>query len=123
MGYSVFWRLWRVGSVRWEMLEALEVVEVLEAAEAMRCVFLCMLEAVKVGIYLLGGVERARGDGDGCDALSATLYVGGCGGWALFAEVVEVMRVCYCVCWRLWRVGSVCGGDALYATLFAGGRR
>src|SRR6266480_5189314 len=96
-------------------------MEVLEVPEGIRCVLLCMLEAVKVrSVY--GGVG-----GVGGDTLYATLYAGGCGG---LAACRRCNGVCYSVCWRLWKVRSVyggvrgvggAGGDTLHATMYAGG--
>ena len=61
----------------------------LDVIGVMRRVPLCMLE---------GGLgDVGRGGGGGGDPLYATLYSGGCGGWALLA-----------------------GGDALCATPYAG---
>ena len=54
------------------MLEALEVPEV------MRCMILCMLEAAEVRLYLLEVLNVLGGDGG--DAPCATLYAGGRGG-------------------------------------------
>ena len=48
---------------------------------------LCTLEAVEVSNFA-GGVGGAGGD-----ALCATLYAGGCGGYALFMELFEVLEV------------------------------
>ncbi len=48
MCFSVYWRLWRVGSVRWRCWEV---------PEGMRCVLLCMLEA---GLCLLGVLDVMR---------------------------------------------------------------
>ena len=46
MCYSVFWRLWSVGSDCWEVLEAFEVLGALEVPEVIRCVLLSMLETM-----------------------------------------------------------------------------
>jgi len=54
----------------------LGVFEVLEVPEVMRCVLLCMTEAVGVGLCLLEVFEVPQGG----DALRATLYAGGYGG-------------------------------------------
>ena len=51
-----------------------------EVVEVMRCVLLCMLEAVEGVLCLLEDVG-----GGGGDALRAALYAGGCGRCALFA--------------------------------------
>ena len=57
----------------------------------MPCELLCMLEGVEGGTLFTGGAERS------VDALCATVYAGGGGGWALIAGVV-----------------GDAGGDALY---------
>jgi len=50
-----------------------------------------------------------RVGGVGGDAVCATRYAGGCGGWALFdggvevLEALDVTRRVRSVCWRLWR--------------------
>ena len=44
----VRWRLWTVGSVCWRY-----VLDVLDVPEGIRCVLLCMLEAVDGGLCLL----------------------------------------------------------------------
>ncbi len=62
------------------------------------CVLLCMLEVVEVVPEVMYCVLL--------DVLHATLYAGGGGGWALFAE--DVGRV------------TGAGGDALCANLLAG---
>ena len=67
--------------VRRVLLCILEAVEgelcLLEVLEVMRCVLLCMLEAVNVrSVY--GGVGSVGGAG--VDTLCVTLYAGGCGG-------------------------------------------
>jgi hypothetical protein len=75
------------------------VLEVPEMQKAMRCVLLCMLEAVKDELCLLEMLEFAKGD-----ALCAALCAGVCERWALFAG----------------GVGGA-GGDTLRAALYAGG--
>src|SRR6266480_5189315 len=52
-------------------------MEVLEVSEVIRCMLLCMLEAVE-GWLLAGGAT-----------VCAILYAGGCGRYALFMEVLE----------------------------------
>ena len=86
--------------VCWRLKVALYALEMLEGE-------LCLLEALHCVTLYAGDVRRVRGvggvggvGGAGGDALSADMYIGGCGGWALFA-----------------------GGDALCAILFAGGVR
>ena len=58
------------------MLEAVEgELYLLEAMDVMRCALLCILEAVEGTLCFAGGDGGARGD-----AMYATLYAGGCGG-------------------------------------------
>src|SRR6266480_3378097 len=101
---------------------------VLHALEAEKCAagaVMCSVLLVYGTCFMYaGGRGGARGD-----ALCATLYAGGYGGWTLFAGGAEVMRcvlyvcwrvssgcwrcrrrcvVCCSVCWRLWRAGCVC---------------
>jgi len=81
---------------------------VLETLEVMRCVLLCILEAVKGAISLLESLEVPE-----VMRLCATLCAGGCGRWAVFVEVPMVMRrVLLCMLeavdgglcsWRCWR--------------------
>jgi len=52
--YSVCWRPRRVGSVYWRYCEVVEVPYVI------RCVQLCMLEAVEGGIWMLEVPEVIR---------------------------------------------------------------
>jgi len=97
------------------MLEALEggiCLPEVEVVEVMRCVLLCMsegglclsevVEVLAVMRCVLGALQFSKfagGAGSAAgDALCATLYAGGSGGWALFA-----------------------GGDALCAIPYAGG--
>jgi len=67
--------------------------ERMEELDVMRCMMLCMLEAVDGGLWFaesvgVGGAARAAGAGGagraGGDALCATLYAGGCGRLAQF---------------------------------------
>ncbi len=60
------------------------VLYALEMLEGMRRVLLCMLEAVESELCFAGGAEG--------DTLCATLYAGGCGGYALFAGGVVRCR-------------------------------
>ena len=63
------------------MLEAVEVSSLLEAVEAMRCVLLCMLEAVERGLYLLEVMEVTEVvEALVGDAPCAALYARGRGG-------------------------------------------
>jgi len=70
------------------------------APEVIRCVLLCVLEAVEGRLCLLEVVGGAGGTAG--DALCATLYTRGCGGWTLFT--------------------GGAGGDAPCAALYARGR-
>src|SRR5690349_524311 len=73
--------------------------------EGMRCMLLCMLEAVEGEICLLE-VEVMR---------CSLLYIlEAMEDWLCLLEALEVLHVprrcavCYSVCWRLWMVCSVC---------------
>jgi len=55
--YSVCRRLWRVGSVRWRCCE---VSEMLEVPEVIRCMLLCMPEAVEGRLCSLEDCEVPR---------------------------------------------------------------
>src|SRR6266480_3942349 len=89
------------------MLEVVEgelcLLEVLKVQDVMRCVLLCILEAVEGRLCLLevlgvletlGWMRRVR-----LGMLEAVEVSSVC--WRRYA-------VCWSVCWRLWRVGSVC---------------
>jgi len=104
-GDALYATLYAGGCGRWVVF-----VEVLEVVEVMRCVLLCILEAVDGAVCLLDALEvpevmrlcvTLRAGGTGGDAPCATLYAGGCGGRALFARDT--------------------GGDTLCAALYAGG--
>ncbi len=84
---------------------------VLHALEAEKCAagaVMCSVLLVYGTCFMYaGGRGGARGD-----ALCATLYAGGYGGWTLFAGGAEVMRCVLSVCWRVssvcWRRCAVC---------------
>src|SRR6266480_2477290 len=83
---------------------SLEVQEVLDVPEVIRSVLPCILEDVEGRLCLLGGAGGVAGAGDvggagsagdaGGNALCATLYAGGCGGWGLLAGGVGGDALC-----------------------------
>ncbi len=108
--------------------QALEVVlYVLEVLKA--CAVCCSAYWRPLrGSSIAGGVGDAGGD-----AFRATLYAGGCGGWALFAgdaggtrgDALSTLYARGGGGWAMFTggVGGVAGagGDAVCATLYAGG--
>src|SRR5437667_223740 len=119
----------------------LDVLDVLGVPELMRCVVLCMLEGVEGGLCALETSDRRRTGRTGGDALCGLYMSEAVEGEVCLLEVRESMR-CMVEADRGWallaghvgRVGRVrrvrraghagrTGGDALCATLYAGGCR
>jgi|SRR6266480_2136629 len=80
------------GMIRFVLLCMLEAVEgrlcLLEAPEAMRGVLLCSLEVLEVPEVMRCATLLAGGE-----ARCATLFVRGCGRYALFMDMLEVSDV------------------------------